>query len=223
MKRIIIFPVIVLYMAAFSWSVWQYQHPKPISSDQSKLLPTRIKQVRSAQSPDELTDWIRQAKRNHETISIAGLQHSQGGHTYLADATVLDMTNYDMILDYAPKQRRITAQSGVTWAEIQQRIQPDGLAIQVMQSQNIFTVGGALSVNVHGRDIRYGSLLDTVESFRLLNADGHIVNVSRTEHPDLFRLVPGGYGLFGVILDVTFKLTEDEWYTEQTIALDYRK
>lgn len=223
MKRIIIFPVIVLYMAAFSWSVWQYQHPKLISSDQSKLLPTRIKQVRSAQSPEELTDWIRQAKRNHETISIAGLQHSQGGHTYLADATVLDMTNYDMILDYAPKQRRITVQSGVTWAEIQQRIQPDGLAIQVMQSQNIFTVGGALSVNVHGRDIRYGSLLDTVESFRLLNADGHIVNVSRTEHPDLFRLVPGGYGLFGVILDVTFKLTEDEWYTEQTIALDYRE
>ena len=48
-----------------------------------------------------------------------------------------------------------------------------------MQSQNIFTVGGSLSVNVHGRDIRHEALIDTVDSFRLLMADGTVRNVSR--------------------------------------------
>jgi len=222
MKRIIIGAVIVIYVTVFSFSIWTYQHPVLTSSDQSNLLPTRVKQIRSATSTDDLKSWIEQAKQRQETVSIAGMQHSQGGQTYLPDTTVLDMTKYDQILDYTPRTKRITVQSGATWGEIQDRIQPDGLAIQVMQSQNIFTVGGALSVNVHGRDIRYGSLLDTVDSFRLLQADGSVVNVSRTEHADLFRLVPGGYGLFGIILDVTLKLTNDEWYAEQTVALNYQ-
>lgn len=221
MKRIAVGAVIAVYMTVFSFSLWTYQHPVLTSSDQSKLLPTRVKQIRSATSTNDLKSWVAQAKQRQETVSVAGMQHSQGGQTYLPDTTVLDMTDYDRILAYTPDKHRITVQSGITWAEIQERIQPDGLAVQVMQSQNIFTVGGALSVNVHGRDIRYGSLLDTVDSFRLLKADGTVVHVSRNENADLFRLVPGGYGLFGIILDVTLKLTDDEWYTEQTVALDY--
>ena len=222
MKRIAVGTVMVVYMTVFSFSLWTYQHPVLTSSDQSKLLPTRVKQIRSATSTNDLKYWVAQAKQRQETVSVAGMQHSQGGQTYLPDTTVLDMTDYDRILEYTPDKHRITVQSGITWAEIQDRIQPDGLAVQVMQSQNIFTVGGALSVNVHGRDIRYGSLLDTVDSFRLLQADGTVVHVSRNEHADLFRLVPGGYGLFGIILDVTLKLTNDEWYAEQTIGLDYQ-
>jgi decaprenylphospho-beta-D-ribofuranose 2-oxidase len=88
-----------------------------------------------------------------------------------------------------------------------------------MQSQNIFTIGGSLSANAHGRDIRYGSLIDAVKSFRLLKADGSIVTV--TPKDDLFRAVIGGYGLFGVILDVTLELTDDELYVMQTETMNY--
>ena len=90
-----------------------------------------------------------------------------------------------------------------------------------MQSQNIFTVGGSLSANAHGRDIRYGSLIDTVRSFRLLKADGEIITVKPDD--DLFTVVIGGYGLFGVILDVELSLTRDELYKMETTSLDYRE
>lgn len=96
-------------------------------------------------------------------------------------------------------------------------------AVQVMQSQNIFTVGGSLSVNVHGRDIRHEALIDTVDSFRLLMADGTVRNVSREENAELFPYVIGGYGLFGVILDVTLKLTDDELYEMHTRMIDYKE
>ena len=92
-----------------------------------------------------------------------------------------------------------------------------------MQSQNIFTVGGSLSVNVHGRDIRHEALIDTVDSFRLLMADGTVRNVSREENAELFPYVIGGYGLFGVILDVTLKLTDDELYEMHTRMIDYKE
>jgi hypothetical protein len=56
-------------------------------------------------------------------------------------------------------------------------------------------------------------MIKSVESFRLLMADGQIRQVSRVENADLFPLVLGGFGLFGIIMDVTLSLTEDEVYS----------
>jgi FAD/FMN-containing dehydrogenase len=131
------------------------------------------------------------------------------------------MKNYDKRLDLDVKEKRITVQSGATWAALQEYINPYGLALKVSQSQNIFTIGGSLSVNVHGRDIRHHALIETVESFRLLDAKGQILTVSREENSELFQTVIGGYGLFGVILDVTLHLTDDELYNIKTKSLHY--
>ncbi|EEK80901.1 FAD linked oxidase domain protein [Bacillus cereus R309803] len=195
----------------------------PTMSDVGKLLPTKIKRVESATEEQPLIKLVRDAKVSGEKISIAGMQHSQGGQTYYPNGTMLDMKGYNEILEFDPEKKRIRVQSGVTWNDIQKKINPYGLAVQVMQSQNIFTVGGSLSVNVHGRDIRHEALIDTVESFRLLMADGTVRNVSREENADLFPYVIGGYGLFGVILDVTLKLTDDELYEMHTKMLDYKE
>ncbi|MEH7119121.1 hypothetical protein V7128_17145 [Neobacillus vireti] len=79
-----------------------------------------------------------------------------------------------------------------------------------MQRQNIFTVGGAISVNVHGRDIKNESLGNSIIWFDLLLPNGKIVKVDRKGEPELFKNVLGGYCLFGVILDVELQVTEDE-------------
>src|SRR5699024_1047111 len=137
------------------------------------------------------------------------------------NATMIDMKGYNDILHINPKEQTITVQAGATWDDVQQALNPYNLAIQVSQSQNIFTVGGSISANVHGRDIRNDSLIETVESFRLLLADGEIIEVSREENADLFRYVIGGYGLFGLILDVTLSVTNDELYEHDVAMFDY--
>jgi FAD/FMN-containing dehydrogenase len=48
---------------------------------------------------------------------------------------------------------------------------------------------------------------DDIENLTLINADGEIVFCSRSQNPDLFSLVIGGYGLFGVIYSATLRLT----------------
>jgi FAD/FMN-containing dehydrogenase len=90
-----------------------------------------------------------------------------------------------------------------------------------MQSSNIFTVGGTLSANAHGRDVDVMQVVDVVERFRLLLADGRVVEVSRTSNPELFSLVIGGYGMYGVILDVTLRVTRDEVYEQRSESVDY--
>lgn len=194
-----------------------------IMSDVSGLMPKKIDKVIKGKEIESFKEAIKEAVETNKKISIAGKQHSQGGHTYYKDAIVLDMTSYNKILDFDKENKTITVQSGATWDDIQRYVNPHGLAVKVMQSQNIFTVGGSMSVNVHGRDIRHGSLIDSIQSFRLLKADGEIVRVSRTENEKLFPLVIGGYGLFGVILDAEISLTDDELYVMKTKGLDYQE
>lgn len=220
-KWLILGIIAVFYLSMFYISV--HKEKKELNpglmTDVSRLMPVKVKQVAEGSSEQALVETIKEAKEKNLKISIAGKQHSMGGHTYYKDSIVLDMTAYNKILAIDKQNKTITVQSGATWNDIQQAVNPYGLAVKVMQSQNIFTIGGSLSVNAHGRDIRYGSLIDTVRSFHLLNADGEIITVNRGD--ELFSLVLGGYGLFGVILDVELELTDDELYTTNTRELDY--
>lgn len=210
--------IVGLYVILFFCSVqlFHIQQSNPVIEDRGRLVSVKMKSLTSGKNDKDLKKIIDTAKRQNETISIAGIQHSQGGQTLYPGGILLNMKSYNKILRLNEKQKFITVQSGATWDDIQRFINPKGLALKVSQSQNIFTVGGSLSVNVHGRDIRHQGLIETVDSFRLLTAEGKILNVSRVENEELFELVIGGYGLFGVILDVTLHLTDNELYQVET-------
>jgi FAD/FMN-containing dehydrogenase len=156
-------------------------------------------------------------------VSISGSRHSQGGHTYTAGAVVLNMRGFNHVLAIDPDVPAVTVESGATWDEVQRALAPRGLAVKVMQSSNIFTVGGTLSANAHGRDLDVTQVVEVVQRFRLMLANGTILEVSREKNPELFSLVIGGYGLYGVILDVTLKVTRDELYEQRSVSMDYRE
>lgn len=226
MKRKWIWIVLLMgYAAALfaSITIHEGQAPKgqdlEAFTDVSHLMPVKIKKVVQGKEIDTIKEVLKEAKEKNLPISIAGKQHSMGGHTYYENGIVLDMTTFRRILAFDEKKKTIRVQSGATWDDIQKHVNPYGLSVKVMQSQNIFTIGGSLSANAHGRDIRYGSLIDTVRSFRLLKADGKIITVKPGD--DLFTAVIGGYGLFGVILDVELSLTRDELYKMETTSLNY--
>jgi decaprenylphospho-beta-D-ribofuranose 2-oxidase len=183
-----------------------------VVQDVSRMHPVKVKEILKGKEEAGLVQALLEAKKEKLKVSISGAKHTQGGHTYYKDALVLDMKGYNKILSLNRKKKTITVQAGATWNDIQEYINPYGLSIKVMQSSNIFTVGGSLSANAHGRDIVYGPIVNTVNSFRLLMVDGTIRNVSRNENAELFKSVIGGYGLFGVILDVELQLTDDELY-----------
>ena len=201
----------------------QLQDGKTKINDWSRLNATPVKRVVASDSESELVDLLKEARSQHLKVSIAGQRHSQGGHTFYKDALVLDMTRFHKIIETNWDKKTIRVQSGITWDAIQRHIQPHGLSVKVMQAYPLFTVGGSLSVNVHESDLRYGPIIETVNSLRLLTADGNILTVSRTENSELFGLAIGGYGLFGVILDVELSLTDDTLLQRTVQYVDYRQ
>ena len=194
-----------------------------VRSDVARLAPARVERVDTVREVDQLRAVLREARQRGLKVSISGSRHSQGGHTYTRGGVVLNMRGFNRVRAVDPVALTITVESGTTWDEVQRAIAARGLALKVMQSSNIFTVGGTLSANAHGRDLDVTQAVEVVESFRLLLANGNVVQVSRDENPELFSLVIGGYGLYGVILDVTLRVTRDELYEQRAVSMDYRE
>jgi FAD/FMN-containing dehydrogenase len=214
---------VVLYLGSFVLSYGDLFHRDDplLRSDVARLAPARIERLDDAREVAQLQAVLEDARERGLKVSISGSRHSQGGHTYRAGGVVLNMRTFNRILQIDTVTPRITVQSGATWDEVQRAIAPRGLAIKVMQSSNIFTVGGTLSANAHGRDVDVMQVVEVVERFRLLLADGRVLEISRSENPELFSLVIGGYGMYGVILDVTLRVTRDEIYEQRAEAMDY--
>jgi FAD/FMN-containing dehydrogenase len=190
-------------------------------NDASCLNQTQVHGIVQIRSVDDIQQALLFAKQNNLKVSIAGVRHSMGGQAFFKNALVLDMTRFNqMTLDETSKV--LTVQSGATWHQIQNLLHPR-YAVKAMQSTDIFTVGGSISVNAHGMDHQVGAIGKTIRSMRVMLPDGSIQRVSRSQHAELFNLVIGGYGLFGIVLDVELEVTDNVVYSSQRQLIDYRR
>jgi FAD/FMN-containing dehydrogenase len=144
-----------------------------------------------------------------------------GGQTFTKDGLVLDMRQFNKI-ELNKEQKTVHVQSGANWEQIQRLLDKEGLAVKAMQSINIFSVGGTLSVNAHGIAHDPGPVAPTVKSMRVMLSSGEIKTASRTQNQELFRHVLGGYGLFGIILDVELEVVDNEMYAWKTDYTTYK-
>jgi decaprenylphospho-beta-D-ribofuranose 2-oxidase len=128
------------------------------------------------------------------------------------------MTHLDQVV-YNDSDQTVTVGPGATWKQIQTTLSPHGRAVRVMQDSNIFSVGGSLSVNAHGKDPRYGSLIESVNSLKLVTVDGKEIQCDRTHQKDLFSAVIGGYGILGIITEVNLTTTQNSSYLSSLISI----
>ena len=175
-------------------------------SDVTQLNPTPVGMVIAPTTTQEIVDAV---KRSSGPIAVGGARHSMGGQTVTNGALYLDMRTFDKILAFSPEEKTITVQAGSRWRQIQERIDPANLSIAIMQSYANFTVGGSLSVNVHGRYTGLGPLIVSVKSLKVVLADGSLVEASPVQNADIFNGVIGGYGGLGVITEATIALTDN--------------
>jgi FAD/FMN-containing dehydrogenase len=196
---------------------YQFEVKEGFADDLSRLNLCKVDSVAdiagdSAAMVSQLRDLLVYARVNQLKVAVAGAKHSMGGHTIAPDGIRINMLPFSKLsLDTA--SWILTAGSGALWSDIIPYLNRYGRAVHIMQSDNAFSVGGSVSVNCHGWQHNQPPIASSVLSFRLMRDDGKIVTCSRETNRDLFSLVLGGYGLFGIILDVKLRTVPNELYT----------
>jgi FAD/FMN-containing dehydrogenase len=141
--------------------------------------------------------------------AVGGGRYSMGGQVAVRGGLHLDLRQMNRLVWLRPEDRVVRVAAGMRWRDLQDHLDPLGLAVKTMQSYANFTVGGSVSVNVHGRYVGHGPIGNTVRALQLVMADGSIVEASRTDHVELFRAAIGGYGAVAVITEVELELTQN--------------
>jgi FAD/FMN-containing dehydrogenase len=179
----------------------------------SQLNRTRVRELLSPHTRDDLVEIVRSAPRKHLAISVSGCRHSMGGQQFGTDSICIDTRSLDRVISFDRESGLIEVEAGIQWPKLirkyldAQRDSPKQWGIAQKQTgADAFTLGGSLSSNVHGRGLTMKPLVSNIESFTLINANGKSIRCSRDENSELFRLVIGGYGLFGLIGSVTLRL-----------------
>lgn len=187
--------------------------PLVLNDVHSKLNSTWVAGLARPTTLSELISSIRNARLKGQAISIAGGRHSMGGQQFGTDTLNLDMRGLNRVLAFDPSGGTIEVEAGIEWPELIEWFagRQDGSQTRwgIRQKQtgaDRLTLGGALASNIHGRGLQYQPIVGDVESLTLIDAAGQMHRCSRTENPELFALVIGGYGLFGVVYSLVLRL-----------------
>jgi FAD/FMN-containing dehydrogenase len=181
----------------------------------SQLNPTQVAEIVSVDSLSSIQATVRCAMQQGQAISIAGGRHAMGAQQFGTDTLLVDTTRLTRVLSFDPAAGLIEVEAGIQWPQLigylvetqQETPWPQRWGIAQKQTgADRLSLGGSLAVNAHGRGLRMRPLIADIEAFTLVDAQGEVRRCSRHENSDLFGLVIGGYGLFGLVYSVKLRL-----------------
>jgi FAD/FMN-containing dehydrogenase len=173
--------------------------PRLAVDNVTRLYPVEVARIEVPRSTAEVavavTAWPGQ-------IGVGGGRYSMGGQVAVRGGLHLDMRRMNRLVWLRPEERAVRVQAGMRWRDLQDILDPFGLAVKIMQSYSNFTIGGSISVNCHGRYVGLGPVGHSVRALRLVTADGSVIDVGPGAEPELFAAAIGGYGAVGVVTEV---------------------
>jgi FAD/FMN-containing dehydrogenase len=154
---------------------------------------------------DDVVAALAFAREHDLLISVRGGGHNVTGHAVCEAGLMLDLTPMRRA-HVDPRRRRVVAEPGLTWKDLDTATQRHGLATTggIVSSTGVagLTLGGG-----HGWLMRkHGLTCDNLAAVDLVTADGRRLRASAEENAELFWGVRGGGGNFGVVTAFEFRL-----------------
>ena len=198
-------------------SVLSKAAPEPdsilVNDIHSQLNSTRVLEISQPRSIENVQSIIRAARKERKVISVAGGRHAMGGQQFGTDTVLIDIRKLSRVLNLDRQRGILEVEAGIEWPDLINGYlalqNGDGPTWGIAQKQtgaDRLTMAGTIAANAHGRGLKMKPFVSDVESFVLVDAAGTARTCSRTENAELFQLVHGGYGLFGIVTSVQLRL-----------------
>jgi FAD/FMN-containing dehydrogenase len=194
------------------WAIVKEPRGVLVNDVHTELNSTLVDRIVYPDSLEAIQKTIRSARREGKVICIAGARHAMGAQQFFTGGVLIDMTVMSRVLSFNPEGGTIEVEAGIQWPQLfdyllkAQEGKLKQWGISQKQTADWLSLGGSLASNIHGQGLRMKPFIQDVESFVLVDAYGKEKRCSRSENSELFRLVIGGYGLFGVIYSITLRL-----------------
>ena len=155
--------------------------------------------------PDDVIQAVNFARNENLLVAVRGTGHNVAGFAVCDDGLVIDLSRMkDIAID--PPARTVRVEGGCNWGEVNDALQPHGLAATggfvSITGVSGLTLGGGLGWLVR----KYGLALDNLLSAEVVLANGRLVTASAQENDDLFWAIRGGGGNFGVVTSFNFQV-----------------
>jgi FAD/FMN-containing dehydrogenase len=172
----------------------------------TRLYPVQVARIVTPTSAAEVASAIAAWPGQ---VAVGGGRYSMGGQVAVRGGLHLDMRGMDQLVWLRADERTVRVQAGMRWRDLQDHLDPIGLAVKTMQSYANFTVGGSVSVNCHGRYVGHGPVGHSVRALQIVTAAGDRLELGPRLRPELFSAVIGGYGALGVITEVELDVVDN--------------
>src|SRR6267142_1219371 len=193
---------------ALAWGQAKGKKPEGIlvNDVHGQLSATRVNRIVQPDTLDGVRAALKLAQTENRALCICG-GHSMGSQAFADDGVLVDTRKLARVLAFDEQRGLVEVEAGMQWPALLETLRKSKWAFNQKQTGvDRVTMGGSLSANMHGRGLTLPPFISDIESFKLLNARGQLVNCDRSDNTELFRLAIGGYGLFGVIYSVTLRL-----------------
>ncbi len=154
---------------------------------------------------DEIREVLDLARQSGRRIVQRGAGQSYGDANIGAECIVLDMTRMRRTLAWDAKTGIIEVEAGVTVEGLWRQTLEDGYWPPVVSGTMMPTLGGALAMNIHGKNnYCQGPIGEHVLEIDLLDTKGNLRTL--TPKDDAFYAVISGAGLLGIVTRVKLQM-----------------
>ncbi|WP_180028507.1 D-arabinono-1,4-lactone oxidase [Acinetobacter sp. YH16032] len=170
------------------WSNWSgYCHSNP----QHILYPDQL---------HELQDIVIQ----HPKVRVVGAGHS---FTPLVktDASIISLDRFSSVLNADQAKCQATLWAGTRLFNLGQHLAPYEQSLMNQGDIDQQSLAGAVSTGTHGTGAALYSISGYVEDFELLQANGELIQCSKTENPEIFQAGRVSLGSLGILTKITMQ------------------
>ncbi|WOR15384.1 D-arabinono-1,4-lactone oxidase [Hyphomonas sp. FCG-A18] len=172
-----------------SWMNWSGIHKATPTSIPMPTTETELSELVAA-SPVR----IRPKGSGH---SFSGLVPSEG--------MIVDLSRLSGLLNYDPATGLATFGAGTTLFQAGGKLDELGRAFPNLPDIVDQTLAGSFSTGTHGTGLTLTALHDYIQAFRLVTANGDMLDVSADTQPDLFAAGKVSLGALGIITQYTLR------------------
>ena len=206
-------PIAIVVVLVGAFPFFLNKHPVFNWAETYSIDPRKIRYPRNR---EEVLDLI----KNNDCIRCVGSMHSCAPLVE-SEGIIISFDKMNEIIEIDEENETVTVEPGVKIYQVCEALKPYNLGMGTLGTIDYQGCVGAVMTGTHGGSLTTPSLHDFVESYTLLKSNGELMTVRRSDDPKLFSAMAPCMGVFGVVIDCTFRLVKLQYLEAKMTSMPF--